>query len=127
MIPSNIESLIKALIEKTNSKKAIWGKTARPNEFKLHFEKGAVTTDSWDSDGEEAVDFSIYNSFGDRIDSYFAVRGSLDFIVLMELHNSAKREFYKVDETISSLFTEVKADKSVGKRNIDGTETDLPF
>jgi hypothetical protein len=119
MIPINIESLIRALIEKTNAKKAIWGKTSRSNEFKLHFEKGAVTTDSWYNEDEEFFDFGIYNSFGDRIDNFFAKKGSPDFELLLELHNAAKREFFKVDETISSLFDEVKADKNVGKREIE--------
>lgn len=120
MIPSNIENLIKALIQKTNDKKAIWGKTARPNEFKLHFDKGAVTTDSWNSEGEEAVDFGIYNGFGDRIDNFYAIKGDPEYDLLIQIHNAAKREFFKVDETISSLFNEVKSDKSVGKREIEG-------
>jgi hypothetical protein len=126
MIPHNIENLIKALIEKTLAKQAIWGKTARLNEFKLHFEKGAVTTDSWEGEGAEFVDFGIYNSFGDKIDNFIAAKGELDFDLLSQLHNCAKREFYKVDETISGLFNEVKAEKSVGKREIEG-QGDLPF
>lgn len=127
MIPSNIENLIKALIQKTIDKKAIWGKTARPNEFKLHFDKGAVTTDRWNGNDEDSVDFGIYNNFGDRIDNFYASKGSDDYEILLELHNVAKREFYKVDETITSLFNEVRADKSVGKREIEKESDDLPF
>lgn len=127
MIPVNMRDLIRALIDKTESKKAIWGKTSRPNEFKLSLEKGAVTTDSWSDDrGEESVDFGIYNIYGDRIDNFYAEKRDPDFELLMELHNAAKREFYKVDETISNLFGEINDDKSVGKRLIDGEE-ELPF
>jgi hypothetical protein len=130
MIPQNIEMLIKALIEKTNSKQAIWGKTSRPNEFKMHFEKGAITTDYWrDDDDFDNVDIGIYNSFGDRIDNYFARRDTSDFELIMALYNTAKREFYKVDETIDFIFSEVKSDKSIGKREIEGLglADDLPF
>jgi hypothetical protein len=126
MIPNNIENLILALIEKTNKKEAIWGKTSRPNEFKLNFEKGAVTSDLWDKNGDEIVDFSIYNSFGDQIYNYSAQKGEVGYEILLELHNNAKREFYKVDETISNLFNEVKSDKSIGNRVIEKGD-DLPF
>lgn len=127
MIPTNIKDLIKALTEKTASKKAIWGKTSRPNEFKLNLERGAVTTDFWDDNRGDTVDFAIYNNFGDRIDNFSATKGDLEFELLIDLHNAAKREFYKVDETISSLFNEVNTDKSVGKREIEGEDEPLPF
>lgn len=125
MIPEKIANLIKAIIEKTNSKKATWGKTSRENEFKLHFQNGAITTDFWSNDrGEEFVDIAIYNSFGDRIDSYEAEKGEEDYTVIIELHNVAKRDFYKVEETIDNLFNEAKNDKNIGKREIEG---DLPY
>ncbi|MDI9312959.1 MAG: hypothetical protein QM535_22300 [Limnohabitans sp.] len=126
MIPSNIKDLINALIEKTIQKKAIWDKTSRPNEFKLNFEKGAVTTDFWGDEDGDSVDFAIYNSFGDRIDRSVANRGEPDFQLMANLHNTAMREFYKVDETISSFFVEVNEDKSIGKREIEESP-DLPF
>lgn len=127
MIPSNMSDLVKALVNKTKNKKAIWGKTSRPNEFKLYLEKGAITTDYWNDEREgESVGFAIYNAFGDRIDNYYAEKGEPEFDLLMELHNAAKREFYKVDETISNLFNEINDDKSIGKRLIDDKE-ELPF
>lgn len=126
MIPSNISSLIEAIVEKTESKEAIWGKTSRPDEFKLFLENGAVTTDWWTENGNEVIDFAIYNSFGDRIDNFIAYKGEFDFNLLNKLHSAAKREFYKVDETIENLFKEIKFVKSVGKRLIDGEDT-LPF
>lgn len=127
MIPSNMIDLIKALIVKTVSKKAIWGKTSRENEFKLYLEKGAITTDCWNDDrGGESVDFAIYNIHGDKIDNFIAEKGDTDYTLLIELHSAAKREFYKVDETIGNLFDEINNDKSIGKRLIDGEE-ELPF
>ena len=111
MIPEKITNLIKAIIEKTNSKKATWGKTARENEFKLHFQNGAITTDWWTNDrGVEFVDIAIYNSYGDRIDSYEAEKGEDDYSILIEIHNVAKRDFFKVEETIENLFKEAKND-----------------
>lgn len=127
MIPSNMSDLIKALVEKTKNKKAIWGKTSRPNEFKLSLEKGAITTDCWNDEREgEFVSFAVYNSFGDRIDNYYAEKGQPDFDLLKELHNVAMRDFYKVDETISSLIDEINDEKSIGKRLIDGA-AEYPF
>lgn len=127
MIPSNMIDLIKALVDKTKSKEAIWGKTSRPNEFKLYLEKGAITTDCWNDEREgEFVGFAVYNVYGDRIDNFYAEKGEPEFDMLMDLHNAAKREFYKVDETISSLFSEINDDKIIGKRLIDGAD-ELPF
>jgi hypothetical protein len=121
-----MKELIKALIDKTISKKAIWGKTSRPNEFKLSLEKGAVTTDRWSENGDEIVDCGIYNVYGDRIDNFVAKSEEIDFDLLRDLHDAAKREFYKVDETINNLFKELNDDNSVGKRQIED-EKDLPF
>ncbi|MCJ8290466.1 MAG: hypothetical protein HRT58_12435 [Crocinitomicaceae bacterium] len=128
-IPEKIVSLIKALTEKTLSKNAIWSKSSQNNEFKLFLEKGAVTTAYLDNTyGNDSVDFSIYNVHGDRIDGYNAVRTDPNFAILLDLYNSAKREFYKVDETITSLFDQVRNDGEIGKRLVDEAEDDdLPF
>lgn len=127
MIPEKIEELVKSIIIKTNAGKANWGKTARVDEFKLFFEKGAITTDSWSLDDGNIVlfDFAIYNLNGDRIE-YFS-RGPIDdgYQYLSELHEVARRDYYKVDETISGLFDEIKSEKSVGKRVEESG--DLPF
>lgn len=126
MIPTNMKDLIRVILEKTKAKKAIWGKTSRPNEFKLSLEKGAVTADCWyDDRGAESVEFSIYNIYGDRIENFHLEKGDLDFDLLFDLHTEAKREFYKVDETIDSLFKEVNDDNNIGKRVIE--KEDLPF
>lgn len=129
MIPQNITDLIKSILEKTASRKAIWGKTSRPNEYKLLFNKGAITTDNWTAEeGKECADFAIYNSFGDKIDNYYASKGEKDFELLIELHNTANREFFKVDETIAGLINEINSDKSIGKREIEKEDEDnLPF
>jgi hypothetical protein len=126
MIPSKMKDLIMALIDKTISQKAIWGKTSRPNEFKLSLENGAVTTDRWSQDGDEIVDCCIYNVYGDKIDNFVAKSEEPDFDLLRELHDAAKREFYKVDETINNMFNELNDDYSVGKRQVED-EQDLAF
>lgn len=127
MIPENLTKLIQALIDKTNAKLATWGKTSRENEYKLVFESGAITTDSWIIDGNiEYVDFAIYNTYGDKIDEFMAEESNKDFPLLKSLHNVAKRRFYNVDETINGLFDEIKSTKSIGKRTIENSD-DLPF
>ena len=127
MIPENIKSLITGLIEKTNAKRANWDKTSRPNEFKLHFDMGAVTTDNWYDDSEnEYVDFAIYNSLGDRIDVFSVSRNNPDYQEIIRLHTTAKKEYYKVDETINGLLDEIKSDKNIGLKRTE-TNDDLPF
>jgi len=123
MIPENIKKLITALLQKTNAKEAIWGKTSRDNEFKLIFENGAVTTDQWDT----SIDFAIYNKLGDRIDAYYYNSGGEDFDLLMQLHSAAKRNFYKVEDTVNGLFEELNSPKKIGKQELEKPEEDLPF
>ncbi|NWJ52730.1 MAG: hypothetical protein HXX14_17885 [Bacteroidetes bacterium] len=115
MIPQNIKDLIRALITKTTSKKAIWEKTSRSNKFKLLFEKGVIKIDNWsDNDNLENVNFGIYNAFGDRIYNFCASEKDKEFNLLMELYDATRRAVNKVDETIIGLFDEVNSEKSIG-------------
>lgn len=129
MIPENIKNLIEALIKKTKEKGAIWGKSPRESEFKLSFDKGAVTIDSWNNYNEDYVGFAIYNIHGDKVDNFILQSSDDGYDLLLALHNEARREFYKVDETITGLFNEIKSEKNVGKRTIEKSPSseDLPF
>jgi hypothetical protein len=127
MMPKNSQEIVRALIEKTRNKEAFWGKTSRPNEFKLTFEKGAVTIDNWEDNNEnECYELGMYNSFGYKIASYSSEAQDQYHNLLRELHEEAKQEFYKVDDTISSFFEEIKDKKCIGFR-CDEADTEAPF
>ncbi|NVM61745.1 hypothetical protein FHW88_000021 [Mucilaginibacter sp. SG538B] len=114
--------LIEKLIKKTSAKQAIWSKTSRDNEYKLELQKGAITVDNWDNgNGVDLVDITILNEYGDTVDRvYFDGSDEDDYTLLIELHTLAKRAFYKVEETIKGIVSELDSEKTVGKeRRID--------
>lgn len=129
MIPENLNALIKKLIDKTTSKKAVWSKTSRDSEFKLELNKGAIITDNWDDENSGMnVDFSILNEFGDIIERIAFRHIDVDnYNTLMQLHNEAKRSYYKVDETIKTIFDELDSEKIVGRERSKDDLPDLPF
>jgi len=129
MIPENIKTLIEKLIKKTNDNQAIWTKTSLDNEFKLDLEKGAITTDNFETtDGEIFVDLVIRNENGDIIENVrVGVSEKEDYKLITGLHNIAKRKYYRVEETIKTIFEELDSDKIIGKKDSHFKEEDLPF
>ncbi len=123
MIPNNYQKLIDKLIDKTQRNQAIWDKTSRENEYKLELGKGSITVDNWEHEFEMHVDINLRNDRGDIVDSISRTKGTVDYDSIMQLHTVAKKSFYKVDETIDSIFKELDSDKIIGKRGSD----DLPF
>ena len=127
MIPDNFKLLIEKLKAKTSRKEAIWSKTSRDNEFKLDLGKGAITIDNYsDDDGLNYVDMVVINDRGDIIDRiWFSRKNLFDYDELVELHNMARRAYYKVDETFKSIFKELDSDKTLGIA--EPKDDDLPF
>lgn len=125
MISENLKVLIDKLKKKTESGKAIWSKTSVETEFKLELQKGAITTDKWDDsqNGESLVDLLIINANGDVIErAVFGESEPIEYKQLLEVYELAKKSYYKVDETIKTIFDELDSENTVGK----GTN-DLPF
>lgn len=123
MISEKIKILIEKLRSKTESKQAIWKKTSRDTEFKLEFQKGAVTIDNWQDSQGIFVDLRVINENGDEVESMvFNPDSPVDFSTLAELYELVKSSFYKIDETYKTLLDELDSDKIVGKGN-----DDLPF
>lgn len=127
MIPQRIKNLIKTIVEKTDKGEITWGKTSRENEFKLFMENGAITTDNWEFEGEDYIDMSIYNNFGDKIENFSPDKGSEEFSIIKELHQSAKREFFKVEKTIDGMFMELQSSNKIGKREVEEGDEELPW
>lgn len=127
MIEQELKYLIQKLIEKTASKNAIWTRTSRDNEFKLELQNGAVTVDSWFNNISSA-DFAIINQNGDIIQRVVLNDDDADYQLLIELHELAKRAYFKVDDTIRSIFIELEQKKIVGKEDKTPRKSDdLPF
>ena len=127
MIPDNIKTLIEKLKNKTIAKQTIWSKTSRENEFKLELSKGSITIDNWEDEVGMLIDFVIRNESGDVIEriAFNSNDEYIDYKFILELYTLVKREYYKVEETIKTIFDELDSDKKIGKEH--RPEDDLPF
>ncbi len=123
MISEKLKILIDKLTKKTESKQAIWKKTSRDTEFKLEFQKGAVTIDNWNDDLGTFVDLRIINENGDEVEGVvFEPDSTEQYTILEGLYELIKKSYYKTDETFKTLLDELDSDKIVGK-----SKDDLPF
>ncbi|RYX81696.1 hypothetical protein EON73_04685 [bacterium] len=111
----NFIKLIDKLKNKTVSKQAIWSKTSSDHEFKLELQKGAITVDNWDENRTTYVDLNIINENGDIIDRIYFAYADEEYDMLLELHQMAKRSYFKVDEILKNIFYELDSNKVVGK------------
>jgi len=128
MITDRYIKLIDKLSSKTQEKKVIWQRSSSQDEFKLELEKGAITIGKYEGDFNNApeVFINIYNDRGDRID-VISINGSdKHFEYINEFYSSIRRSYYKVDETIDSIFNELESDKTLGAPEIS-EDDDLPF
>ncbi|CCG53698.1 Protein of unknown function [Flavobacterium indicum GPTSA100-9 = DSM 17447] len=123
MISENIKILIDKLKKKTESGQAIWTKTSRDTEFKLELQKGAIVTDNWEDGQGFFVDLAILNENGEIIERDFFNVNEEDYKTLYEVYLLAKNSYYKVDETLKTIFDELDSPKIVGKDK----NKDLPF
>lgn len=129
MIPDIHRKLIVMLKQKTTDKKAIWNKTSGKNEFKIEFDDGSITIDSWQHEvsGKWWVDLIIRNDKGDIIDKIaYNQDHHDDYNILFDLHTIVKRNYLKIDETINNIFKQIEGDKTIGKKGL-GEGDDLPF
>lgn len=122
MISENLVVLIEKLKKKTIDGQAKWTKTSADNEFKLELSKGAITIDNWPSTnfGYMFVDIVVINDNGDVIErAAFTDEEDLeDYNKVLDLHKEVSKSYYKVDETIKTIFDELDSDKIVGKGNL---------
>lgn len=125
MMNANIKLIAEKLINKTDVGQAIWTKTSRDSEFKLELTKGAITTDTYE-DGEYGtkwIDLCIYNVNGDIIErEAFNENHVDDYAILQKVYESATKSYYKIDETMKTIFDELDGEKIVGRDN-----KELPF
>ena len=118
MIAENYRLLIEKLKYKIAKSEAIWAKTSRDEEFKLHMGKVTILTDCWydEVSFNNKVDLVILNEDGEKIDGIMISKGEEDFELLLELHTLAKQSYYKIDETFKSIFEELDSNKVIGEK-----------
>ncbi|MFM2203875.1 MAG: hypothetical protein RLZZ605_839 [Bacteroidota bacterium] len=119
MIAENFRLLIEKLKYKSAKREAIWAKTSRDEEFKLHLGKVTLLTDCWYDEVtfNKKVDLVILNEDGEKIDGVILSKGEDDYELLIELHTLAKQSYYKIDETFKSIFEELDSNKVIGEKN----------
>ena len=118
MIAENFRLLIEKLKYKSSKREAIWAKTSRDEEFKLHLGKVTLLTDCWYDEVtfNKKVDLVILNEDGEKIDGVILSKGDDEYESLLELHTRAKQSYYKIDETFKSIFEELDSNKVVGEK-----------
>jgi len=119
MMNANIKLIAEKLINKTDLGQAIWTKTSRDSEFKLELTKSSITTDLWDDGGIKWIDFCIYNVNGDPIErEAFSENQVSDFTLLEKVYESANKSYYKIDETLKTIFDELDGEDIVGEKDV---------
>ena len=118
MIAENFRLLIEKLKYKSAKREAIWAKTSRDEEFKLHLGKVTLLTDCWYDEVtfNKKVDLVILSEDGEKIDGVILSKGEDDYELLIELHTLAKQSYYKIDETFKSIFEELDSNKVIGEK-----------
>ncbi len=120
MMSENLKFLITKLKEKTSLGQAIWKKTSNDTEFKLEFIKGAVTIDKWENEFENFIDIHIINENGEEVEGIkIDSRSQQNYLILEELYEIIKKNYYKIDETFKSILDELDSEKIIGKSNDD--------
>lgn len=129
-----IEALVKALIEKSKNKNAIWNLTNSDNQFKLLLPNNSYLTIGMFSDNfnNGVYALNIYNDKGSLIvseEDYSQNSG-----IFEELFKEARTSYHKVDETIDGFLEALKTDLPVGKEDLSPklpppslNDDDLPF
>jgi len=118
--------LIEKLKKKTELKQIIWNRTNSSNEFKLELNQTTITIDSWYSDDDSSfhADLCIINEHGDFISRFVFDESDENYSKLKNVHDLAKRQYYKVDEVLKDIINELDSDKVIGKPD---PKDDLPF
>jgi len=135
MLPEKIRNLVKDLISKTIEKKALWVKDSSLEDYKLILENGIVIIDTWtDGDNCPNLELKFYNKYGDWLESFsedFTFDTTEDFSLLSKLYDEARREYYRVEDTLIEISKEINSSVPIGRREnkaeMQGPDDDLPF
>lgn len=110
-----INKVIDSLVQGTENKKLNWQGTARETEFIINLKQGSITVDSWanyDPENDvnyEMADISFLNTNGERVEtvSFSRHEENEEYRKIYNLHNIARRNSLRIDETIDSMLEEI--------------------
>lgn len=120
---SHLKKIVSSLIEGTKSRNLKWEPSARNTEYQLQLEHGIIKLDVWNSsnpfevgESAELADITFYNSDGVEVDRYCFSKAEdkESYVELVSLHDAARRNHLKVEETLAGLFEEIER-KAAGK------------
>lgn len=113
----HLKNVILNLLEGTKRRNLKWHAGDRTTEYRLCLEHGIINVDVWgDADPfaggapEELADITFFNKDGDVVDRYcFSKKEERDsYNELVALHEAARRNHLKVEETLAGLFSEIE-------------------
>lgn len=123
-----IETLIDNLKAKTINKEANWERVGNGDQFSLTLKSGKVLVDKYiTSQSSILYTILITNNKGDMIyqtnarQNISGEKNIKNYQIIKELHESIKRAYFKVDETIDGLLGEIDEKGKIG------TDNSLPF
>jgi hypothetical protein len=124
-----LKTILQKLAKKTEKGKTIWSKTSG-NGFKISFPDSATIMISmvYDAVSEYHYTVEIFNNDGEQVDFYAAYKsnGDDEFALLEELYNSARRAYYKVDETYKSMMNNIDNTDVVGSKIYESITIQCP-
>lgn len=114
MINNKYTTLISKLLDSTKENRTHWEKTGRQNEFCTELSQYMITltmvTSGTFSIGKErnsSYILTLLNEEGENIDICEIVPNDPDIVILSDLFAEARRSFYKIDEVLDSLISEL--------------------
>jgi hypothetical protein len=110
-----LDTVVSNLLTGTDNRQLKWEPSERKTEYRLRLSHGLVAVDSWEindefgSEEDNYVDITFFNSEGLQVDRYAFSKSSEreDYNIIYKLHDAARRNYLKVDETLSGLFKEI--------------------
>ena len=119
-----LHELMIRLNEKTLAKQIIWKKSSGSEEFKLSLKTGPITIQKVQQRYNSAyIEISLYNLDGDMIENHIVSEAHKDYQAALDLFTNVRRTFYKVEETLDDILSQLSTDDTIGKDEDD----DLPF
>lgn len=111
-----VKKIVATLTKGTKENKLDWERTEREKEYMVKLSNGAITVDNWtsydDDTGEESslLDIGFLSKNGEVIDRVvFSNNGDYkDYRELSNLHDAARRNHFKVDQTLDVILNEIE-------------------
>lgn len=129
---TELERIIKHLIEKTKKGEVIWNKSSTPNQYSLSLNTGKLSTHLYNAKNNlipmsniKMVECVVENLKGDVVLRSNSTVESEDGSLLYALYDAAYRTYTGKDEVIAGIINQVESSGTIGKE--EDSEEELPF